>query len=491
MVVNHLLQDASKAVASRIEHDPVWMVSNIFGKHLWSKEREIIQSVDDNYRTTVRGCHGFGKSFTAGNTALEFLFRHKNSIVLTTAPTFRQVEKLIWKEIRESYKSSCLPLGGILYAGKPELQIVKDEWYAMGIATANSDSFQGFHESYLLVIVDEAAGVPDEIFESIEGIITTEGSRLLLVGNPTSTSGTFKDSFSQAAYHKIHVSAYDTPNFVALGITEEDVASGKWEDKWEASGHKLVCDKLVTPEWVADKYVRWGPYSTLYKTRVLGEFDDSASDMLIPLSWIEAANERWQDAEYGADTELGADIAEYGRDNTVVAALSGYKLRPLQTYNKQKTMETAGKIIRLYNALGASVVKIDTIGVGTGVEGRIEEQGYNTIRVNVAENPAGGEEEKKKFINKRAQLYWNLREMLNPDVGLNPNPLSLPPDDELTEELCAHRYKVNSKGQIQIVSKDTIKQTLGRSPDKADAVMMACAPVALFKATPKQHAGTW
>ena len=491
------VSDKLQQVYDNLMSDPMFFTKQIIGIKPWAKQRKAIKTVmnlngENHSRTAIKSCHGIGKTFIAGNIALQFLYTYKPSIVVTTAPTFRQVEKGIWKEIRQSYGMARIPLGGKLQDGAPTLQIVKDQWYAFGLATSDSDKFQGLHEENILVIVDEGAGVPESIYNAIDGLLTSMNAKLLIIGNPTSITGTFKKAFSEPGWNKISISAFDTPNFKYYNITEKEIANGTWQAIMAAKNNWLPLPKLVTPAWVADKYKRWGPSSMLYKTRVLGEFDEVGTDTLIPLAWIETAVERNKElrVELNDKVSIGADIAEFGRDNSQVFVKTGRKVLSPFSFTKMPVMQLAGQLVLLYNQHQANTIKIDTIGVGTGVEGRLDELGLNTIRVNVAEAPGGiTEEERAKFINKRAQLYWALREQLDPD---NIDAIGLPDDEELVEELMATKFKVNSSGKIQIMAKDEIKSEIGRSPDKADALMIACAPDNLLaKAKEIKNAGVW
>lgn len=491
--------DKAAYLYNKLQSEPLFFLQDIIGIKPWSKQRQAIKATMDtsgayHNKTAIKSCHGIGKTFISGNIALQFLYTYSPSIVVTTAPTFRQVEKGIWKEIRQSYELSKIPLGGKLQEGAPLLQIVKDQWYAFGLATNESDRFQGLHEENILVVVDEAAGVSEQIFTAIDGLLTSTNAKLLIIGNPTSSLGTFKKAFEEPGWNRISIGAYDTPNFKLLGIKESDIASGEWEEKqakWIEKHGRLPLPKLVTPMWVADKYKRWRPESMLYRTRVLGQFDDAGSDGVIPLAWIEAAIERNKELpDTSEETCIGVDVAEFGRDCSNVFIKKGRKILKPYTYSKIPIMQLVGNIVIHYHNSQAQYVNVDTIGVGTGVEGRLDEIGIPTHRVNVSEAPGGiKEQETVKFINKRAQLYWALRELLDPD---NPDAIGLPDDEELTEELVATRYKINSNGKIQIVAKDDIKAIIGRSPDKADALVMCTAPSHLLNRTVvMQSAGTW
>ncbi|HHW14931.1 MAG TPA: hypothetical protein GXX28_08380, partial [Firmicutes bacterium] len=316
----------------------------------------------------------------------------------------------------------------------------------------------------------EAAGVPEEIFEAVEGVLTSENARLLLLGNPTAIGGTFYNAFKQPGWHKIAVSAFDSPNFMAFGITREDIASGEWQKKLTGP---LPNPKLITPPWVADKYLVWGPTSPAYQARVLGEFPAEAEDTLIPLAWIEAAMARWEETPETLPAELGVDVARFGSDKSVIAPRRGRRILPVEVYAKQDTMETAGRVIAACRSLGATKVKVDVIGLGAGVVDRLSEQGLPVVGVNVAETAMDPE----RFSDLRSELWWNLRERLNPDPKANTDPIALPPDDELLADLSGVKYKITSRGQIRVEPKDEMKKRLGRSPDRADAVVLAVANV--------------
>jgi len=466
-----LRKNLGKKLKRRMLKDPVWTVEKVFRSPLWSKQEEIVQSVFNNPRTAVRSCHGVGKSYIAGRVILAFLYTFHPSIVISTAPTWRQVEKLVWKEVRAAYNGAAIRLGGNLSPKTPELQIKQDEWYAIGLSTNEPDRFQGFHAENILVVVDEAAGVSEDIYEGIEGVLTSVNAKLLLLGNPTSLTGTFRKAFREPGWKTIHISAYDSPNFTKFKITEEDIASGRWEKRLYKK--KLPNPMLITPAWVADKYKRWGPDSIAYQARCKGEFPEDADDTLIPLSWIEAAMARYDDTPATNPIEIGVDVARFGSDKTILANRFGRKILPLEQVVKYDTMQVTGKVVEAYRKIHPIGIKVDEIGLGAGVVDRLKEQKFPVIGVNVAESAS----DKEHFANLRSELWWNLRDMLNPNPLVNPYPLALPADDELLADLSGIKYKIKSTGQIQVESKDDMKKRLGRSPDRGDAVVLAVAPI--------------
>lgn len=453
-----------EALRNKLKSDPIFFTEKVLGKKPWSKQAEILRALKDNPRVAVRSCHGIGKTFISANAILWFLFCHCPSIVLSTAPTWRQVEKLIWKEIRASYRDSKIPLGGGMPRVTPELHIIPNEWYAAGLSTNEPDRFQGFHEEYILVVVDEAAGVSEAIFEAVEGVLTSKGARLLLLGNPTAIGGTFYQAFKSPTFAKIHVSAFDTPNFTAFGITPEDIYDGSY--KLKIGDKDLPNPRLITPEWVRGRYLEWGTDSPAWSARVLGNFPSQAEDTLIPLVWVELAMERWEEAEASGEIQIGADVAAFGSDRSVIVVRHGSKIIEIKSYAKQSTMETAGLIKDLAREYGTERISVDEIGVGRGVVDALEEQGFDDVGVNVAERAYDPE----RFYNLRSEIWWNLRERLNPESD---DPISLPPNDDLLSELASIKYKLTSRGSVQVEAKDAMKKRLGHSPDMADAICLA------------------
>ena len=443
--------------------DPEYFVEKILGKKLWSVQAEILRSVSDNPRTAVRSCHGLGKTFTAAMCILWFVYTHPKAVELSTVPTWRQVEKLIWKEIRAAYREAVIPLGGNLLQKVPELHLIHDEWYAAGLSTNEPDRFQGFHEEHILVIVDEAAGVKLEIFEAIEGILTSSGARLLLIGNPTAIGTPFYDAFTKPGYQTFHVSAYDTPNFTGYGITQSDIAKDTWQEK----ARSIPYPRLITQQWVSDRYKTWGENSAPYRVRVMGNFPRQGEDTLIPLLWIELAMERWEETPEGDVVQIGVDVAAYGSDKTVIALRKGNKLTELQVYSQKSTRETAGLVQEAAREYNTRRIAVDEIGIGRGVVDSLEEAGYEDVCVNVAERSSDVE----RWHNLRAELWCNLRERLDPEK----DPIALPPDDELLSELASVKYKVDARGAMQIESKEEMRKRLGHSPDRAYAVVLAFA----------------
>ncbi len=406
--------------------------------------------------------------------ALWFLYTHPNSIVVTTAPTGRQVKRILWQEIRRAWGKARVPLDGELL--KQELQI-DEKWYAFGFSSDEPTNFSGLHADWVLFIVDEATGIPAETWEAIDGVLSGENVRLLAIGNPTDPASEFATRITKAGEGTeiIPISAYDTPNFTEAGITEADIASGAWKQKIEAAGG-VRYTYLISPTWVARVYQKYGPESAMYLSRIKARFPSSGADTLIPLAWIERAMERWRDVTEkldagdgsgdGQEQVLGVDVARFGSDATVRTLRQGSYVAWQRVTSQEDTMQTAGRVALDLAERPGITANIDVIGLGAGVYDRLKEQGKPVVAINVAESSSDPE----RYANLRAEYYWQLRNLFETDS------IMIPAEEELEHELSQLKYKViSSNGKIRIEEKDEMKKRLGHSPDRADSLMLAFA----------------
>jgi hypothetical protein len=434
------------------QRDPLWFVENVLGGYLWSKQREVMESLRDNRRTAVRSGHGVGKTYTGATAALWFLYSFPDSRVITTATTFSQVRDLLWREVNALHNRAIFPLGGQVLQTRIELE---DGRFAVGLSAKpeNKESFQGHHAEHILLIFDEASGVPEPIFEAGEGYMTTAGAKQLLIGNPTRTQGTFFDAFNSRRdeYHQIKISALDAPAF-----TGEKVPEG-------------IASKLVSQEWVEERR-KWEG-TALWDIRVLGNFPEEDDNTVFPLSLLEKAQAL--ELPGTAPGQYGCDIARMGEDRTEIYRNRGGVIRHTESAAKQDTMATTGMIAKLLRQRADVPAVIDAVGIGAGVFDRLREQGLLAVEFNAGSKPLDPE----RFVNRRAEVFWSLRE------GMEDGEYDLPPegeDDELIAQLGSLRWFLDSRGRIGIESKDDMRRRGLPSPDKADAAAMsAIAPPAI------------
>ncbi len=433
--------------------NPVGWVNDQLGEHLWSKQREIADSVVTNRRTAVKSCHNAGKSFLASRIAAWWTSIHPpgEAFVVSTAPTYPQVHAILWEEIRKAARTAEAhghPLPGrVLQSDVWKLDDGTIVGWGRKPADTDEHGFQGIHRRYVLVLIDEACGVPRQLWTAVEAITTGPDCRILAIGNPDDPNTEFADVCKPGSgWNTIQISAFDTPNFT--------------DEPFPEALRPLMLD----PEWVEDKKRRWGEDSPRYIAKIGGDFPDIGKDVLIPPSWIEAARQRTLDP--GPRGILGVDVARYGTDRTVIALRRGPVLRVVGDYAVQATTETTGRVVAAWRDHEVDEIRVDGVGVGGGVVDRLVELGHEVVDMQSGAAPA----DREHYLNARAEWFWALRERFEAgDMDLDPT------DDDLAAQLGAIKYKFTSRGQIQIESKDDMRKRGMPSPDRADAAMLTAA----------------
>ena len=439
-----------QAASARYLTDPVGWVRDKLGEFMWSKQREIAESVLRNRRTAVKSCHDAGKSWIASRIAAWWADVHPpgEAFVVSTAPTYAQVHAILWEEIRSAAKKAAAqgkPLPGRV--------LQSDDWklddgtlIGWGRKPADTDQhgFQGIHRRYVLVIIDEACGVPAQLWTAVEAITTNTDCRILVIGNPDDPATEFGAVCKPGSgWNVIQISAFDTPNF-----TDEAVPDA-------------LRPLLLDPEWVEDKRRRWGVESPRYVAKVLGDFPDIGEDVLFPPSMIRAAQERT--CEPGPYGILGVDVARYGSDRTVLCLRRGPVARVVGDYSKQSTTDTTGRVAAAKREHRVDEIRVDGVGVGGGVVDQLVEQGHPVLDMQAGSAATDPEH----YLNARAEWYWALRQRAESgDLDIDPA------DDDLAAQLGAIKYRYTSRGQVQIESKDDMRKRQLPSPDRADALML-------------------
>lgn len=447
--------------------DPVTWVQRRLGEHVWSKQAEIMRSVEDNERTAVPSCNGSGKSHIASRIVARFIDMHEpgTAFVVTTAPRAHQVRAILWRYIRRAHKKANLP-GWISQGQIPEWHIDGDlVGFGRKPADVDADTMMGLHEYKILIVLDEADGIRKPMWDAIESLMTNdEGASVLAIGNPLDNSSHFARicDGTEPGWNVIRISAFDLPALTGEPVPED------------------VAARLTSKRWVEDKKIRWGESSPLYIGKVLGLHPDS-DEGLIPMSWVRAAHERWHEwnenplrdsHEPPGRRIFGVDVARFGDDQTCIATRQGDVVMKIETWSQMDTVDVTNLVDTRLAAHGLYTSVVDVIGVGAGVVDQLRRRGRNVQAFNASQRTgrrdATGE---WKFPNKRCAAWYNLRELLDPALGAT---LALPPDDDLTADLCTPRYEPRAGGILWIESKEDIKKRLGRSPDLGDAVAMAC-----------------
>jgi hypothetical protein len=327
---------------------------------------------------------------------------------------------------------------------------------AFAAAVSDPAHIEGAHAQRVVYVYDEAKTISDALFDASEGAFAGAGTD---TGNEAFALALSTPGEPQGRFYTIHARQAGYRDWWTRHVTlDEAVAAGR-----------------ISKDWANARRQQWGENDPRYQNRVLGEFAASSTEGVIPLAWVEAANQRWltlQDEGHlpTIPDAFGIDVGLTG-DATVIAPAAGNVVIRLDKYAKGDTMETTGRIAGPLSRYTTARAIVDSVGIGAGVKDRLWEQG---LRDRVIPFSAGTGTQARDasgefgFANLRSAAWWLFREMLEPSSGED---VALPPDDDLTGDLTAPRWYVNSSGRIQVEGKDAIRKRIGRSTDSGDAVI--------------------
>jgi hypothetical protein len=404
----------------------------------WEASKKLVLS----HRLSIRSGHGVGKSAFLAITVIWFMTCYFPCKIPATAPTAHQLEDVLWAEIAKWHRvlEEKMPaLAAQFEWTRDQYRMLAAPKESFAVArTARADkpeALQGFHSDNLLIVADEASGIPDIIFEVGQGALSSDGAFAILTGNPTRRSGFFFDT-----HHKLR-------------------------ERWETvvvSGENCP---LVSQQFKDDIAHQYGGESNVYRVRVLGEFPSADEDVVIPLDLCEAAKMR--DVDVYGEIIWGVDIARFGKDRTVlVKRRANATIAPHRSWSGQDTMQTAGRIYADW--LETSInqrpknIFVDVIGIGAGVVDRLQELGLPVSGVNVAEEASVSE----LYLRLRDELWFRARKWLEK------KDCKLHEDETLIAELSLPKYSITSTGKLKVESKDEMKKRYPQSPDVADAFCM-------------------
>lgn len=484
----------------RFRAHPTLFFDEVLGVKLELYQDEALRLIADNDRVCISACHDVGKSFLLARVVLWFVTCYPYSKVITTAPTFNQVKNILWAEIRTAYARSKFPLGGKM--NLTEWQVTPDgDWFAIGFVPRNElsgeagqgsqSSFQGFHAPYILIVFDEATGIPKTIWTMAEGMLTSDNVKFVAIGNPTSRQTEFYKCFSSPEWVKLKLSCFNSPNLVENGITsieelEKEVhhVSTLTDDDAQKrlKSYKVSRGYLLTLKWVVAMAMprKWGLKHPLFLSKVLGLFPEDTADTLIPLGIVEKAQYRIYYPVASDRKLLGVDVARFGSDATVMTALHGYAFLGRKPFFKFDTNEVVGEIIQFAREHGPfDVITIDETGIGGGVVDVLRESARFPANADLFQNTeirgvqfgasCEDEADRAKFVNLKARMFDHLADDLKKSDGL-----CLSQDDIYLEELPTILYRFDSKGRKYIESKDDYRKRTGRkSPDDSDSLALA------------------
>lgn len=477
------------------KNDPVLFMREVllFEPDDW--QIDVAYDLRDYPRVSVKSGQGVGKTGVEAALLLWFLVCFPFPRIVATAPTKQQLHDVLWAEVDKWMSNSPL-LSMLLKWTKTYVYMIGYEkrWFAVARTATKPENMQGFHEDNMLFIVDEASGVADPIMEAITGTLAGENNKLLLMGNPTKTSGTFYESHTvDRALYRCHT------------VNAEN-------------------SKRTNKENIAAMKRKYGADSNVVRVRVYGEFPEQEDDVFIPISWLEASCQTemsditakalgkyrndagiLQPADVRGVThiQIGCDVARFGDDKTCIGFRVNEVVQLFKKYNGQDTSWTASNIAILYKSLKQNfkykekiAVVVDDGGVGGGVVDqlkalkRTEPKVYEDMEI-IPVN-FGQPIKHKYYADSTTFMMGVVKELIAPfDESGNPHKpeIVLPNDNDLVGQLSCRKYSFTSNSKQKVESKKDMKDRGLHSPDEADCVLLICLPVNLKKKGGKQSDG--
>lgn len=444
-------------MAAGIRADPVAWIERTFDERpVFAKSEQLIRALSRGFnRVYCRACFDSSKTWGCSRLVFWWLFGHPlDSIVVTTAPIWKQVEELLWNEVASAHGRSLVPLGGRLSATKFTLG---PKWYAIGLSTNDAWNLTGYHAGSVLVIIDEADGLSVDRWNALEGLLTSRDCALVAIGNPLDETSEFaKRSRNEARKAGVLVMKIEAKDVLAV--------SARYPF-------------LLQQEWVDDKLERWGEASPLYIGKVLAEWPTQSIDKLIPMRWLLAAKDR--QVPRGGRT-LGVDVARFGLNRTARTLMEGGWWVWSRTALQEDTFVTAGRVLADMEDYGPMATAVDDTGVGGGVVDDLRHLAPDRT-VQAINNGARAVEE-ARFVNLGSENYWRVRKGFEDGtIGLSvADPDTL---DELVNDLNRPTYELDDRARIKVNKLGlphgkteyslTAQQRAQMSPDVGDSFSLA------------------
>lgn len=454
------------ALIDRFHDDPAAFHEHILGRPKFhGKQAEIANALVSHRIVVCPGAHSIGKSWSASSLVLWYALTRRPSKVILTSPSYGQLSGVLWEGLRAAYLGSRLPLGdpkAITRGGAPQTLTFGPEWFVRAVATDKGEKLSGYHAEHLMVIVDEASLVNDEIWQAIEGL---GYDRLLILGNPIRSKCRFREYYKRAmagtpGFKALRLTAYDSPH---AGLTDDEIRE------------RGLPRGLTSKTWIDGVRVMYGESSPYWKGRVEAEFPDSDELVAFLESWLDrCADEAIKPKELGRSRWIACDPAGgTGRDRSGILVRDENQVLALASDAGWDLGACAGRIAeqqRIYR-VPSDHITYDAAGIGCGLDGHLARHGiHDAIPFKGAES--GGTE----WTNMRTAAAMSARQRLNPGLA-NHRPFYIPPDilAQLKPELIELKLMPDdgdAKKQ-RLEPKEELKKRLGRSPDLGDCFCLS------------------
>lgn len=465
----------------RLRNNPDLYLQQVLGvEYLAPKMQEAIRHIPDNKYTLIKAGHGVSKSFSCAGLIPWWLETHPQSLVATTAPTNRQVSEVLWREVGKHRGRSIYPIAGKQL--KNRLKLAED-WQGFGFSSNQGVSYQGLHEEYLLWIIDEADGIPRDVWEAIMSTLTGTENRLVAIGNPVDPDSQFREEIEKHPEDVFTIPSYESPNIILDEKTGEYISDE-------------IIPGCATLEWINEVIEIHSVNSNYYKSRVIAEYPDGSPDTLLTREQILKAAE--VDQMPAGWFVVGVDVAYDGNDESAITALSGNafydKYIKVQGLNgealAQKVMDFIKEIEDNNVVMNEDGIEVpmrckciiwDAAGVATAFTEFIYKEISKAKRLldinlqpidfagKVTESRVEAQENDMHMVlNKRAEMYMDFKRLVVTKK------LYIPKAYNVYNIFAKIKYFTNKQSLTQIESKQEFKKkNKGKSPDMPDSMILA------------------
>lgn len=454
-------QDAIERARERIRQwrrDPVKFVVDNFGVEPDEWQRDALTSLggesNPKRKLCMKACTGPGKSATLAWVGWHRLAcfaakgEHPKGAALSI--TADNLKDNLWAEMakwqaRSKFLSAAFTwTKEKIYANDyPETWFLSARSYAKDAnAEAIGRALSGLHSQFPFILLDETGDMPSAVGKAAMQIFTGSPTDALVAqaGNPTSTTGLLYESCTKAA---------ETWDVITITADPSDPKR----------------TPRVSAEHAQEMIDTYGRDNPWVMATILGLFPPTGFSSLIGPDEVDKAMARsYTPDQYGdAPIVLGGDVARQGDDSSVIARRQGMVAFPMRSMRIPDTMLVSAQFSKDYTDYQADALFVDeTGGYGAGVVDDLRRRGFDVIGVQF-----GGKPNDYRYFDKRSEMLFELCNWIKSGGAI-------PPDRELKEELCALRY-VYQGDKFRVVPKDIIKQEIGRSPDKSDALALTFA----------------
>ncbi len=421
--------------------DPVAFVKEVLGVEPDGWQAEFLAAIaSGERRISIRSGHGVGKSSSASWAMIWYVLTRYPVKVVVTAPTSAQLYDALFAEAKRWVKELPKALGDLLEVKQERIELKASPTEAFISARTSRaeqpEALQGIHSEHVLLIADEASGVPEQVFEAAAGSMSGHNACTILLGNPTKNSGFFFET-----HHRLR-------------------------SEWWTRRVSCADSPRVSEAYIAEMKSRYGEDSNAYRIRVLGEFPRSDDDTVIPVDLVEGAMHRDTRASPTARVVWGLDVARFGSDKSALCKRQANVVHEIRTWAGLDLMQLCGAIVAEFEGAPSTMrpteILVDSIGLGAGVVDRLRELQLPARGINVSESPAMG----KTYVNLRAELWFRAK------GWLEARDCKLPRNEDLFAELVGPRFSFASNGKMKVESKDEMRRRGLGSPDQADALCL-------------------